>query len=342
MGRDPPVTTASTTEITTKIAATPLLDTEPKQEEMTKDTAKVEETFTATTKSPTASSSGTLTPSLNPRAPMNVPQQVNTAAQQQATPEKLAHVFNSTCIFVVAAPGSGSSTMVELIGRHCMKQQQQQDSNNNTDNKETCTMSGENWAAITALANFHSLVAKTARQWRGNEHMEAAWRRHFEVPTVTRAERDLVASLLNPQGNTCWGFKEIRFGRTEEKEVTFVRDMQYLTSLCARPKIILHSRRNATLEFDSTVLKNRLEQRPITLRQHECFDTFANLINSTAPNCMSTGKVPPKLYFRHYLEDYLERNQSFLNLWKFLGCTAPIPTVVVKKTWPKKDKKGPA
>ena len=60
----------------------------------------------------------------------------------------------------------------------------------------------------------------------------------------------------------------------------------------------------------------------VSERQHVIFDQFFAKQKHT---------VSPMLYFRHYLEDYLEGNQVFMDLWKFLSCNQPIPKEMVKK-----------
>ena len=53
-----------------------------------------------------------------------------------------------TCVFLLATPGSGSSTMVELLSRAGVE------------------MSGENWGAFIGLARFDERMRRTARQPR--------------------------------------------------------------------------------------------------------------------------------------------------------------------------------
>ena len=82
---------------------------------------------------------------------------------------------------------------------------------------EKCTISGENWGAFQSLAAFDSKVRRTAAQSRGDEHAKVAWRKVFEIASVRQAEEDLVSAMLNPEGSSCWGFKEIRHGRGEHR-----------------------------------------------------------------------------------------------------------------------------
>jgi len=228
---------------------------------------------------------------------------------------------DSTCIFILSSPGSGSSTMTKVLSQ-CMGE------------KEThkCIISGENWGAIQALSVFASKMLKTDQQSRRNEHDEVAWHKVYnDFKQVHAKELDLVSSIFNPYGSSCWGFKEVRYGREVESIDNFENEVNYLTTLCNNPKIIFHTRANITQELNSTIMRKimrkRRGERIKTIRQHECFDTYS----AQAPissKCQGPPKIP---VFRHYLEDFLERNDNFVTLWEdYLGCTAPIPEEDVK------------
>ena len=115
---------------------------------------------------------------------------------QHGEPEK--HVSRSfarptRCIFIIATPGSGSSTMRAAI-----------------ENRAGCVMSGENLGAPPTLSDTHSRIVKTPTQPRNNQHAWGAWKMSFHLADVIAAEQRLVAAMLNPNNRLCWGFKEIR------------------------------------------------------------------------------------------------------------------------------------
>ena len=89
---------------------------------------------------------------------------------------------NETCIFILATPGSGSSTMVELFNQH-------------TD----CELSGENYGALIELARYDEALAKTDEWPRVNAHADAAWHRAYDsLDTIRAAERALVRCAMPP------------------------------------------------------------------------------------------------------------------------------------------------
>jgi len=222
--------------------------------------------------------------------------------------KSVADLSDTTCLFIISTPGSGSSTMVEVLSQCSIA------------HSNRCTISGENHGALRSLTEFHSRVVRTNKQRTNNIHAEAAWRKFFNQTHVEQATKDLVATMLNPNMSPCWGFKEIRYGR-EATIGTFSNDIEFLSSLCKNPKFILHSRKDATKEFNSTVLKNRWEQHKQSVQQHSCFDSYVGLSKSNI--CVAKEDTP--LVFRHYLEDYLEENDNFRALWKYLGCTNKSP-----------------
>jgi len=221
----------------------------------------------------------------------------------------VAGLSDTTCLFIFSTPGSGSSTIVEVLSQCSIA------------HSNRCTISGENYGALQSLTGFHSRVVRTNKwQLTNNIHAEAAWRNFFNQTHVEQATKDLVATMLNPNMSPCWGFKEIRYGRGPTIE-TFSNDIEFLSSLCKNPKFILHSRNDATKEFNSTVLKNRWGQHQLFVQQHSCFDAYVGLSKSNI--CVAKEDTP--LVFRHYLEDYLEENDNFRALWKYLGCTNKSP-----------------
>ena len=118
---------------------------------------------------------------------------------------------------VRATPGSGSSTMVELLSRAGVE------------------MSGENWGAFIGLARFDERMRRTARQPRPDAHGETAWRMAFDAADVKTATHALVRAVLNPRGKAAFGFKEIRYGRSQNVK-TFCDDVAFLETLCVRPR----------------------------------------------------------------------------------------------------------
>ena len=144
----------------------------------------------------------------------------------------------------------------------------------------------------------------------------------------------LARALLYPDGRRCWGFKEVRFGRGRERLQTFSRDIAFLSKLCARPRIVLHSRRDLASELLS--LRKivgradfvRFEQED-TRQQWACFDAYAGLPanGSTAMDRRAAQACAPPAdgpaVFRHTLEDYLEQNANHAALWRYLGFEPP-------------------
>eukprot|EP00594_Rhizosolenia_setigera_P006594 CAMPEP_0178952978 /NCGR_PEP_ID=MMETSP0789-20121207/8158_1 /TAXON_ID=3005 /ORGANISM="Rhizosolenia setigera, Strain CCMP 1694" /LENGTH=247 /DNA_ID=CAMNT_0020634175 /DNA_START=201 /DNA_END=944 /DNA_ORIENTATION=- len=214
------------------------------------------------------------------------------------------------CIFILASPGSGSSTMVDLL-QNCMP---------------GCMISGENWAAFQFLDRFHQSVVRTQNQPRGDDlHYSTAWKMHFDLQDVEESINNLVRTMINPDGKQCWGFKEIRYGRGDiggDEESNLSNDVEFLSSFCQNPKIIFHTKREPEDEFTSDVMRGRPELWNITRLQHQEFDSYVAKDK--------TSGEPPKV-FRHYLEDYLERNTRFKELWEeYLECSSDMPEETIK------------
>lgn len=220
---------------------------------------------------------------------------------------------DQTCVFVLASPGSGSSTMLNLL-ETCFN---------------NCTISGENWGAFKALREFHESIMKTEKQGRNSDHSKAAWKKVFDISDIKMHENNLVHSILNPNNGKCWGFKEIRYGRDTNN---LAKSIEYLTSLCTNPKIILHTRRSYEDEFGSSVLKNKNGQQKVSIKQHECFDSYVGKYEKTVdPVCVPETSASLDHVFRHYLEDYIEQTENFTKLWKdFLQCDNNVPAKEIR------------
>ena len=210
-------------------------------------------------------------------------------------------VDKQQCIFILATPGSGYSTMVNLL-QNCIP---------------GCQISGENHGAIQSLRGFYQQVVQTNDQPRPSKHAEEAWKKYFKLLDVQEATKSLATTMLNPNKSQCWGFKEIRYGRDNQR-LQLGQDIKFLSSLCPNPKIILHTKRNPVLEFNSTVLLGRPHQHELSKLQHQSFDSYVE------------KEDKPAKVFRHYLEDYLERNTSFQQLWDYLECSLPVNQTTVK------------
>ena len=234
-------------------------------------------------------------------------------------------------------------------------------------------MSGENWGAFEDLARFQENMIRTHNMFRDNDKMEAAWRKVYgnTLVGVEQAQQRLVRSILNPpssassSSSSCWGFKEIRFGFEDRNIGNFANDVEFLKTLCSRPKIVLHTRRNLTKELLSSVLRLNPHLRENVRLQHDCFDSYSRHFNITTiegnndvnivDSAISETKCLPNeleehwkyrktlqkrrwkhdgtvsSVYRHYLEDYTERNANFFGLWKFLECTEPVPGQTISK-----------
>lgn len=215
-------------------------------------------------------------------------------------------------------------------------------------NKE-CEISGENWGALQVLSDFHQRLQKTENQKRPDVHAEIAWKKLFDYDTVQDAERDLVYSMFNPNQSKCWGFKEIRYGRLPHV-VNFAKDIEYLSTLCENPKFILHSRENAMKEKNSSVIGSSENLYQQSVKQHHCFNSYTKTIAKdengnvvdfeSVDGCVrdeeeSSNKTRA---FRFFLEDYLNENENYKELWKHLECDNELPSggsvaiLTVKKT----------
>lgn len=222
---------------------------------------------------------------------------------------------DTTCMFILSSPGSGSSTIRELVSQ-CKV----------ADNRH-CMISGENRGAFKYLTRFHSNVAYAYREGINEKTEKGAWRNYFDPEQVEKATADLVASMLNPSRSACWGFKDILHGREPlpGEPLMLANEIEFLASLCSDPKIIIHTRKDPKAEFNSSVLKNRHGEQLITLKQHSCFDSYTGLLegNKTLDGCVAKKSSP--IVFRHYLEDYLGNTENYGALWSYLGCTNTRP-----------------
>lgn len=245
---------------------------------------------------------------------------------------------NETCVFILSTPGSGSSTMVELFNQHT-----------------SCEISGENEGEFMDLARFVEDFERADSMYRGDVHAERAWHKVYDRAAVTRAQDGLVRALLNPRNATCWGFKEIRYGREPHLD-TFVHDVAFLSAMCANAKVVLHSRAALEPELESSVLRGRAEARKKSAMQRACFDVFARgawaaaggrmgeiVVNASGLSERDLAYVRAKcdaatavaearafrhaerrpLAFRHTLEDYLERTPQYDALWDYVGLPSP-------------------
>lgn len=227
---------------------------------------------------------------------------------------------DSKCIFILSTPGSGSSTMVDIASQ-C--------------NKE-CEISGENWGALQALSVFDKKLLMTENQPRPNYKLEVAWKKIFDYNKVKDAEMGLVYTMLNPNDSQCWGFKEIRHGRPPNA-VTFAEEIEYLSTLCGNPKIILHSRETALKEKGSSVINDSNAKFQASADQHSCFNSYTqtivkddsngnNTLVESIDGCVRTDTGNAKTKgFRFFLEDYLNETDRYRELWEYLECNKDLP-----------------
>lgn len=195
----------------------------------------------------------------------------------------------------------------------------------------SCEISGENSGAFIALARFEDKVQATEQMDRGNEHAEVAWHKVYNISEVKQAEINLARTMLNPHNHKCWGFKEIRYGRSEHR-ATFAQDLNFLRSLCQQPKIIIHTRDTTDFEFQSAVLRGRKGQQEQSRLQHDCFDLYTNRSLTIPPAKYPGCSNPQRAFaFRHYLEDYIEGRDNEARMWNYLGFEAPSANATVIK-----------
>ena len=90
--------------------------------------------------------------------------------------------------------------------------------------------------------------------------------------------------MLNPTGRRCWGFKEVRYGRTRQRAATFAHDVAFLSGLCARPRIVLHTRADEATELASKIISGGPPSaRNDSLKQRACFDAFLSHGGARSP-----------------------------------------------------------
>ena len=201
-----------------------------------------------------------------------------------------AHAQMSRCVFIIATPGSGSSTMRAAV-----------------ENRTGCLMSGENWGALLSLSDMHARIEMTQSMGRQSQHDYDAWRMVFKPHAVVAEEHRLVQALLNPDGRPCWGFKEVRYGRDQSRPDTFARDLKYLAGLCQQPRFVLHSRRTIARELESEIIQLGGAGAVLeTQAQWRCFDAYcaspqaaANF--SSSERCIRSPGVAAVPVFRHTL-----------------------------------------
>mmetsp|Transcript_5180 Transcript_5180/g.15748 ORF Transcript_5180/g.15748 Transcript_5180/m.15748 type:complete len:279 (+) Transcript_5180:125-961(+) len=223
--------------------------------------------------------------------------------------------LSDTCVFLLSTPGSGSSTMVELLAE-----------------ESRCEMSGENWGEFITLAAFQSQLSRTINQprERAGPHDYWAWHKVYNdtramVTLTERFAREMVEAQLNPRRLPCWGFKEIRYG-LPPRHLTMGHDIAFLGRQCARPRVIFHMRRYISSELNSTISeKNDFDYA----LQRACFRAYVRGTATSDPNfphqlrgCVCTEPpCPPAIL--HELEDYIEHNARHERLWSFLGLPSP-------------------
>jgi hypothetical protein len=199
-------------------------------------------------------------------------------------------------------------------------------------NEQTdCELSGENNGAFIALARFDDSVQATEGMYRGNDHDAVAWHKVYNISEIKLAEINVARAMLNPHNKKCWGFKEIRYGRSENL-ATFTRDLNFLRSLCQHPKIVIHTRDTTDFEFQSAVLKDRTEEQEQSQLQRDCFDLYTNRSLTIPPAEYPGCSNPQRVFaFRHYLEDYIEGRDNEARLWNYLGFEAPSANATIIK-----------
>ena len=216
-----------------------------------------------------------------------------------------AQLAASRCIFIIATPGSGSSFMRTTV-----------------ENRTGCVMSGENWGALLQLSEVHRLIVKTETQPRPNQHSEDAWKKYFRLADVIAAEHHLVATMLNPDDRSCWGYKDIHVGRKPSRHATFVSDLQYLAKQCVEPRFLFHTRRSLARELESKIISRSSYEARATEAQWECFQNYCNVSRSNVSKS-SICRLPPGTRavptFWHTLEDMLENNRRHELMWRFLS-----------------------
>lgn len=227
------------------------------------------------------------------------------------------------CVFLLATPGSGSTTMLELFKDY-----------------SPCEMSGENSGAFGSLAEFDAKIDHTDKMHANAKvgHAQDAWYGVYTRDEVRNVEKALARSVLNPRGRKCWGFKEIRHGRPSLLgTVSFSRDVAFLRSLCAQPRVVIHTRRDIADELSSRIVNHTTGVVRGTRVQWACFETFLGNRSAVAAHGLSPsdaslvmkgcqpigGNAAVPVAISHTLEDYLEDNVNHHALWAYLGLKKP-------------------
>ena len=230
----------------------------------------------------------------------NSPTEEGPPAEEHNTKNNLDH-NDDMCVFILATPGSGSSTMVDLVGS-CRPNpppdpplfHQQKTPLPVSSYKSSCFISGENWGTFQELHHVYSTVNHTEQLYTASrtEHDKAAWKMYFQLPHALNKIQEVALTILNPYNSSCWGFKEIRHGRNHHDN--FDSEIHFLANLCPNPKIILHTRRNHHKEMQSSILQHLGDTQQLqSLQQRLCFDTYMGMpLNQTIVNSLATAKQP--------------------------------------------------
>jgi len=214
-------------------------------------------------------------------------------------------VNDDTCVFILSTPGSGSSSMVKMLLN------------------AGCEISGENWGAFISLGVFRAQIEHAQRQQPKGEHGKFAWRKVFDYHQVEAAHMELVRRILNPRSASCWGFKEVRYGRGGKMK-NLAADIAYLKGLCAHPTIVFHYRADFAVEANSTMLRRHGKNyQADSWGQRQCFDAYLKGPRYSVPRnltgcaCEKDCDDPP--VFLHTLEDYIGNTSRHMALFQHLG-----------------------
>jgi len=207
------------------------------------------------------------------------------------------------CVFILSTPGSGSSFTVDKV-----------------QTMMGCRMSGENWGALISLGQFAGAMCRTQLETRQSQHDKQAWMKRFDGPTISDMARDMAWASLNASGASCFGFKEIRYGRGQTNRRTFAQDLDFLATLCKDPRFIFHTRASIDKELHSGIGRHGAEQFAADTRgQWRCFDAYCGVGggNGSVDNtCAPQSGSPRVAVLRSRLEDFVADGGK---LKRFLG-----------------------
>lgn len=216
----------------------------------------------------------------------------------------------ANCVFILAQPRSGSTLLLRLL--------------NTLDGFNIC---GENRAAFSSLAQFYesmlytlkmgpkdksslsdsflSFDALKQRQVYNPNYSGFEWYNVFNDKEVFQKIRELIIEILNPKMKyETFGFKEIRYGRSETEHLE--TEINILKTLFPKAKFVFNTR-----EIEDILKSAWLKDQNPTFAQNNLLRQ-ANSFKRYAEN-------NPDHSFHITYKDVLDKSQTLLDLYTFLN-----------------------